>query len=136
MKLKSLLTAFTASALLCVSSLSYADVKLLETYSIKIEKLNVNLDSGKHVIDVIAAWTFKENPDPSDYIDSNIVISDIKKFLAEYPNKSDFWEVVNHNLTKHMIEKFKNLRSMSIKLDVLVSKTDHYEHYTLVEASR
>ena len=136
MKLKSLLISLLASALLCAGNTTFAAVHLQESYSIKIEKLNVNLDNGKHIVDIDAIWSFRENPEAGDYIDSNIVISDIKKFLAEYPNKSDFWEVVNRNLTKYLIEKFKNLKSMTIKIDVLASKMDTYEHYSLVEATR
>ncbi len=126
-----LATTLTYSALSAASPVTYS-----ESYNIKITHFSATLDSMKRDIDISATWSFKSNPTPNDYIDSNLVISEIKKYLTEYKNKSDFWEVVNKNLTTHMIERFASLRSMTIKIDVPPTKAEPYEHYTLVEAKR
>lgn len=128
---------FLATALLATTSLSYAeDYTLNEIYSVDIDHLSVMVDNAKHDIKVTATWNYKKNPQPSDYIDSNLVVATITNFFKEYPNKTDFWEVVNHKLVSHLIDKFKMVHAMSVKLDVPPIKADPHHHYTLVEATR
>lgn len=135
--MKRLLQTICCAALLAGATASYAqEISLNEFYSVEVKKFNVFIDNAKHDIDIYITWNFKTNPTPDDYIDSNLVVNTVKTFLKEYPNKSDFWEVVNHKLTSHMIDKFKQVKSFSIKLDVPATKMDPYHHYTLVEASR
>ena len=130
-------TLALGAILLCASTNTFADgVKLNEYYSVEIKKLTATLDSGPHELTINVTWNFKTNPSASDYIDSNIIISDIKKFLTEYPSKSDFFEVVNHNLTSFLINKFKGLHGITVKINVPATKLDPYNHYTMVEATR
>lgn len=114
-----------------------AELNFNESYSIEIEHFNVDLDSAKRFVNVTATWKFKSNPTQNDYLDSNVVNFDIKEFLTNYPNKkTDFWEVINRKLTQHLMQKYTQIRALSIKIEVPKSKTDPYEHYSLVEASR
>lgn len=132
------LGAFCISAVIfSLSTPALADnIKLKECYAVEIQHLKVTLDNAQHDLTINLGWSFKTNPTTADYIDSNIMINETKKFLSDYPTKSDFFEVVNHNLAKHLIEKFKTVKAVSIKISVPATKMDPYDHYTLVEASR
>ncbi len=133
---KSLATTI-ATLLLCASTSSFAaSVNLDEFYNVEIKHLTATVDSVPHEMNISVTWNYKLNPTPADYIDSNLVISEVKKFLTEYPNKSDFFEVVNHNLTSHMMDKFKQLHGINIKISVPAIKADPYDHYTQVNATR
>lgn len=134
----SLFKRCTAASIIIISCTiaNAASITYIESYNVKIPHFSVTLDNFKRDIDISATWHFKDNPTANDYIDSNLVISEIKKYLSDYPNKSDYCEVVNKKLTAHMIERFASLRSITIKIDVPPSKMDPYEHYTEVEAKR
>lgn len=135
--MKGITKAICCAALLCgAASVHAGNVALNEFYNVEVKKFHVFLDNAEHDIDIDITWNFPINPTPEDYIDSNLVVNTAKTFLKEYPNKSDFWEVINHKLVKMMIDKFPRIKSISIKLDVPATKLDPYHHYTLVEASR
>ena len=136
-QLKQLGALCVGAVALALSTQTLAEsIKLKEFYSVEIQHLNAKLDNADHDLTVNLKWSFKVNPTPSDYVDSNLMIGETKKFLTEYPNKTDFFEVVNHNLAKHLIEKFKTVKAINIKISVPATKMDPFDHYTLVKASR
>lgn len=111
-------------------------VRLLESYAVKINALQVNLDNGKYIIAVDLKWSFKKNVNASDYTDSNLIVNDVKNFLSTYPDKKDFWEVINHKLALFLINKYTSLASIKTKLIIPASPLDPYPHASTVKAMR
>lgn len=115
---------------------SAANLKLIESYIVTIPHIKVNLDNGKYDITVKAKWEFKTSPKKSSYLDSNHVINDIKKFLTDYPDNKAYWEAVNYKLASMLIEKYPQMRSLTVEISVPASLFDPYEHSSLINVSR
>ncbi|HCV31094.1 MAG TPA: hypothetical protein DGO89_13395 [Microcoleaceae bacterium UBA9251] len=56
----------------------------------------------------------------------------IDNFLANYPNETDVWEIVNQNLTQKVIAENPALDSLQIDLDLLPTNKLPYERASIV----
>ena len=123
MRLSSFLQIVILSSALTCSTLSFAAaITYNESYNIKIPHFSVTLDNMKRDIDIEATWTFKNNPTPNDYIDSNLVISEIKsrdivgqtaaRFLVHMDdrvvNEGEAVATFNHRGMIHVVKEIIN----------------------------
>ncbi|MBU6229035.1 MAG: DUF5399 domain-containing protein [Cyanobacteria bacterium REEB459] len=53
-----------------------------------------------------------------DYLD---MVQSIKQFLADYPNESDYWEVVNKQLAQLLLDQYPTLSSVQLKMGLMPS---------------
>jgi hypothetical protein len=56
----------------------------------------------------------------------------IDNFLANYPNETDVWEIVNKNLTQKVLAENPALDSLQIDLDLLPTNKLPYERASIV----
>lgn len=56
----------------------------------------------------------------------------IDNFLANYPNETDVWEVLNQNLTQKVLAENPALDSLQIGLDLLPTNKLPYERGSIV----
>lgn len=56
----------------------------------------------------------------------------IDNFLANYPNETDVWEIVNKNLTQKVLAENPALDSLQIGLDLLPTNKLPYERASIV----
>lgn len=103
-----------------------------ESYGVEINSISMKLDKQQHDVRIAASWDFKLNPNEKDYIDSNLVVNDIKKFLINYPNSNDYWEVINHKLGLYLLKQYPQLATISITIQIPPSTSDAYPHYSKV----
>lgn len=107
-----------------------------EAYGVHLPNIRVNMNKNSYVINVDLEWGFRTNPSTNDYIDSNLIVNDMKNFLKNYPNPADYWEIINHKLGIYLLNKYPALAFITIKLQILPSKLDDYLHYSVVTATR
>jgi hypothetical protein len=53
------------------------------------------------------------------YPDLVPIRKEIDKFLANYPNEEDFWEIVNKKLVQFLLDKYPQMSSLRIEIGVL-----------------
>ncbi|RUT09691.1 hypothetical protein DSM106972_001860 [Dulcicalothrix desertica PCC 7102] len=98
-----------------------------ESWSFKIDDYAIE-HQGKAVIDIDVSYDYIDGigvPDPLQYPDFVPISNYVKNFLVNYPNETDFWEILNKNLVKSLLtEPIPTPYGIDYKLaDVLDSLT-------------
>ncbi len=75
--------------------------------------------------------------DTSLYPDFVDMAEDIQKFLVDYPNETDYWEILNKNLVNFVMDRYTSIASLRIKVDVNpTTPRARYERYSVVTVTR
>ncbi len=78
-----------------------------------------------------------ETIDPKVYPDYVEVSQEVEKFLVEYPNESDYWEIMNKKLAIFLLNTYPSLSSVQIKIDVMpTTPKTKYERFSEVLITR
>lgn len=88
-----------------------------------------------NTINIAVDYTLKDTIPALHKSNSTAWFNRITKFLIEYPNEDDFWEVVNRELTQTMLQEHPELRSLTISLEVLPRATIPYSCISTVTAT-
>ncbi|MEG4009623.1 NHL repeat-containing protein [Microcoleus sp. Pol11C1] len=86
-----------------------------------LNKLNLDID-----------YQYKPEISPNEYPDFVPIYKSIDNFLTTYPNETDFWEVVNKNLTQNILNENPALAAIKIDFNVLPSQTLPYNRTSKV----
>jgi hypothetical protein len=61
---------------------------------------------------------------------------DIDKFLVNYPNEGDFWEVVNKKLVKMLLDKYPQMSSLKLEMGVQPTPSEPFPRSSIVQSTR
>jgi len=65
------------------------------------------------------------------------IVEKIQKFLEEYPNESDYWEIINKKMAGYLLEQYPSMSSVHIKIDVApTTPRTRYERFSEVLKTR
>jgi hypothetical protein len=81
------------------------DGTLNEAWSFDFENYPIE-HQGENVLDINVGYNYKEGigvDDPTEYPEFTQVYNYIDNYLTDYPNETDFWEIVNKNLTEALL---------------------------------
>jgi sugar lactone lactonase YvrE len=96
----------------------------LKDYAINHQGLNkLNIDIG---------YQYKPEITPNEYPDFLPIYNSVDNFLTNYPNETDFWEVVNKNLTQNILNENPALAAIDININVLPSPNLPYNRTSKV----
>lgn len=70
------------------------------------------------------------------YPDFVPIRKDIDKFLVNYPNEGDFWEIVNKKLVQFLLDKYPQMSSLSIEIGVLPTPKEPFPRSSIVHSTR
>lgn len=79
--------------------------ELYQSFSFSIPNYGIDHQDGA-ILDLHVDLDFKEDiaiDDPSEVPDFVAIVNTIKQFLLAYPNKDDYWEVLNKNLVESLM---------------------------------
>ncbi|HEY9296322.1 MAG TPA: hypothetical protein VIQ31_08120, partial [Phormidium sp.] len=96
----------------------------LDNYTIQhqgINNLNINVE-----------YTFKDGITYSEYPDFVPIYQSVDQFLVNYPNETDFWEILNKNLTEKLLDENPVMESLTVDIDVLPSVSLPYQRSSTV----
>jgi hypothetical protein len=102
------------------------------------ESVNLNLTNyaiehqGINNINVGVKYQYRQGIAANQYPDVNQVYNSIDRFLKNYPNETDFWEIVNNNLTQRVFADNPFFDSLQIELEVLPTKNFPYDLSSVV----
>jgi hypothetical protein len=102
------------------------------------ESVNLNLTNyaiehqGINNINVGVKYQYRQGIAANQYRDVNQVYNSIDTFLKNYPNETDFFEIVNSNLTQRVLADNPLLDSLQIELEVLPTKNFPYDLSSIV----
>lgn len=67
--------------------------------------------------------------DPKIYPDFVPIAEKIDLFLTNYPNKSDYWEILNKKLAQYILHEYPMISSLKIRIDINPSLAMDYNRY-------
>ena len=93
------------------------DTNLVEEFSFVIKDLKVDHQGG-NTLNINVRYRYKANMHLSDYPDFRLVAKDLETFLTNYPNDTDYWEIVNKKITLLVLDKYSAIASVTSQIDV------------------
>ncbi|MBE9225342.1 hypothetical protein IQ264_07840 [Phormidium sp. LEGE 05292] len=106
------------------------------------EKWTFSLDDytiehqGINNLDINVEYTYKDGITYSEYPDFVPIAQSVNQFLVNYPNETDFWEILNKNLTQKLLDENPVMQSVTVDIDVLPSISLPYQRSSTVTRDR
>ena len=109
---------------------------LVEEFSFLIKDLKINHQSELNNLNISVSYRYVVNITNSEYPDFRLLAKDIESLLINYPNETDYWEIVNKQLTSLLLKKYPPLMSVTCELKVDPSRLDPYIRSSRVTRER
>jgi hypothetical protein len=105
----------------------YKDFDLLaEEFSFLMQDFKMNHQSEVNNLNIKIRYKYQNGISESEYPDFRAVLRDIEDFLNNYPNKIDYWEILNKKLTQMVLKKYPMLATITSEIQVSPSKSVSY----------
>lgn len=98
--------------------------RIVEEYSFLIQNFHIERASTQVVLEIRIHYQYIAGIAPTEYPDFREIAAVIKAYLTEYPNKDEYWEVINKELALMVIDKFSALKSVISELEMQPTTTD------------
>jgi hypothetical protein len=103
--------------LVACSSAAYAQA-LVEEFSFTIKDFKMDHQTQTNNLNISISYRYLANIQKSDYPDFRWLAKDVESLLANYPNKDDYWEIVNKQITSLLLKKYPGVASVTCELKV------------------
>ncbi|MEG4807753.1 NHL repeat-containing protein [Microcoleus sp. F8-D3] len=105
--------------------------KIQENWNFSVKDYAIN-HQGLNKLNLDVNYQYKPGITQQEYPDFVPIYKSIDKFLTEYPNETDFWEIVNKNLTQNILNENPALAAIQIDFNVLPSQNLPYNRTSKV----
>jgi hypothetical protein len=109
---------------------------LIEEFSFAIQDFKMDHQSEINNLNINVRYTYVMNIRVADYPDFRFLLKDVEEFLRKYPNKDDYWEVLNKKLTLMLMKKYRVLTSLTSEIVISPSSSDPYLRSSIVTRKR
>lgn len=133
MKTRSLPLIFVLLA--ACSSVAYSQA-LVEEFSFAIKDFKMDHQTQTNNLNITISYRYIANIQKSDYPDFRWLAKDVESLLANYPNKDDYWEIVNKQITLTLLNKYAGIASVTCDLKVDPSSLVPYTRSSRVTRER
>ena len=99
--------------------------RLVEEFSFVIKELKVDHQGG-NTLSIAVRYRYRANMTVKDYADFRLIAKDIETFLTNYPNETDYWEIVNKKITLLILDKYSPIESVTSQIEVSPTTTVPY----------
>ncbi|NES99218.1 MAG: hypothetical protein F6K62_01785 [Sphaerospermopsis sp. SIO1G2] len=83
--------------------------------------------------------TYRMTPEAileNNYPDILSIQKDIDQFFIGYANESDYWEIMNKKLVKMLLDKYPQMSSLRVKIDVMPTVEEPLYRSSIVSSTR
>ena len=108
-----------------------SDAQLTQKWNFTVANYPIN-HQGLNNLNIDVNYKYKDGIQNYQYPDFVPIYNSIENFLVNYPNETDFWEIVNKNLTEKVLADNPTLSSLTVNLDVLPTNRLPYERSSTV----
>src|SRR4028118_1478278 len=105
--------------------------QLKEDGNLSLKDYAIN-HQGLNKLDIDIGYQYKPEVTPNEYPDFRQIYNSVDNFLTKYPNETDFWEIVNKNLTQNILNENPALAAIDININVLPSQSLPYNRTSKV----
>ncbi len=109
---------------------------LTEEFSFLIQDFKMNHQSEVNNLNIKVRLRYENDISQSKYPDFRAIAKDIEDFLNNYPNKVDYWEILNKKLTLLVLKKYPMLSSITSEIEVSPLPKVSYLRSSIVTRSR
>jgi hypothetical protein len=109
---------------------------LTEEFSFLIQDFKMNHQSEINNLNIKVRVRYENNISDSKYPDFRAIAKDIEDFLSNYPNKDDYWEILNKKLTLLVLKKYSMIENITSEIQVSPSEKVTYLRSSIVTRSR
>lgn len=113
----------------------YSNYEVEDVLEFTIKKFPVD-HQGPQVIDVTASFTFRESITQKEYPDFEVMFEDLKTWMTEYPNETDYWEVFNRALCKEFLDNYPMVEEVELEIYVYPTYGIQYPHTSICAMER
>ncbi len=121
--------------LLLACSSAYSQ-SLTEEFSFQIKDFKMDHQTQTNNLNISISYRYIANIQKPDYPDFRWLAKDVEKLLSNYPNKDDYWEIVNKQITSMLLNKYRGLTSVTCEIKVDPSSLIPYTRTSRVTRSR
>jgi len=109
---------------------------LIEEFSFLIKDFKMDHQTQTNNLNVSISYRYIVNIRKSEYPDFRWLAKDVETLLANYPNKDDYWEIVNKQITALLLNRYPGLMSVTSDLKVDSSSLIPYTRSSRVTRER
>jgi hypothetical protein len=109
---------------------------LTEEFSFLLQDFKVNHQSEVNNLNIKVRVCYENNISEVKYPDFQAIAKDIEDFLNNYPNKADYWEILNKKLTLLVLKKYSMIENITSEIQVSPSEKVSYTRSSIVTRSR
>jgi len=109
---------------------------LTEEFSFLIQDFKMDHQSELNNLNMKVRLRYENSILESKYPDFRAIAKDIEGFLNNYPNKIDYWEILNKKLTLLVLKKYRMLSSITTEIQVSPSPKVSYLRSSIVTRSQ
>lgn len=96
----------------------------------------MNHQSEVNNLNIKVRLRYENDISESKYPDFRAIAEDIEDFLKNYPNKVDYWEILNKKLTLLVLRKYPMIENITGEIQVSPSPKVSYLRSSIVTRSR
>ena len=120
---------------LACSSVAYSQ-SLVEEFSFVIKDFKMDHQTQTNNLNISISYRYIANIQKADYPDFRWLAKDVETLLSNYPNKDDYWEIVNKQITSLLLNKYPGITSVTCELKVDPSSLVPYTRSSRVTRER
>lgn len=109
---------------------------LREEFSFLIKDFKIDHQGETNTLNISISYRYVVNSANADYPDFRWLAKDVEMLLSNYPNKTDYWEIVNKQITSLLMKKYPALASVTCEMTVDPSRQVPYTRTSRAIRSR
>jgi hypothetical protein len=110
--------------------------RLIEQFSFELPDFKMDHQGETNHLDISISYRYVTNIANSEYPDFRWLAKDVETLLNSYPNKTDYWEIVNKQVTALLLKKYPALTNVTSEFEVKPSRNVPYTRSSSVTRSR
>lgn len=110
--------------------------QLSEEFAFRIKDFKIDHQGETNTLNISITYRYVVNIANSDYPDFRWLAKDVETLLSNYPNKTDYWEIVNKQVTSLLMKKYPALAGVTCEMTVDPSQQVPYTRTSRVTRNR
>ncbi|MBI1765343.1 MAG: hypothetical protein HYR56_28340 [Acidobacteria bacterium] len=99
---------------------------LREEFSFTLKDFKMEHQAETNSLNIHIRYIYKTGLAENEYPNFIPLAKDVEQFLTAYPNENTYWEIVNKELTKLVLDKYNALSSITCEIEVAPSRRHPY----------
>jgi hypothetical protein len=109
---------------------------LVEEFSFLIKDFRMDHQGQINNLNLTISYRYAANITKADYPDFRWLAKDVETLLSNYPNKDDYWEIVNKQITATLLKKYPRIVAVTSEIKVDPSDVVPYMRTSRVTRKR